>query len=540
LELKSSAATVTLTNSTVNDNGGIFDGGGVIDDGGIIENNGGIYFGGFRSEFSVRNSTISGNYGGIYFGSNNGRLELINATFTGNGSGVYSSESAPTPLLNNTIVAGNLSDNQIIGGYTGNNNLIVKDAAGIFDGGLHDNGGPTRTIALLPFDPAVNAGNNAAAVGLAYDQRGPGFPRIFDETVDIGAYELQSAANAPPTAADDTASTDEDTVLSGDVLVDNGNGADSDPDGDLLTVTEVNGQAGDVDTPLTLASGALLTLRVDGTFTYDPNGKFESLGVGDTDTDSFSYTIGDGNGGLDTATVEIIIDGVNDPPVATDELLDPTEDDFIIDLHSLLLSNDTDPDENDNRDIISVDTSGTVGAVFFEDSTDTLTYMATGFDHLDLGEKGADSFTYTIRDGNGATDTATVNIMVSGQPDPPVAGDDTVNVNEDETTLNLHASLLANDVDPDNPNSKNIIAVNSVNTTGTVSFDDATDTLTYSANDFNSLALGETTTDSFTYTFSDNLGPLDTAEATVVVTITGINDAPVASDDTASTDEDTP
>ena len=68
---------------------------------------------------------------------------------------------------------------------------------------------------------------------------------------------------------------------------------DSDPDtSDVLTVSSVD------------TSGTLGTSpgTPDGSFTYDPNGQFESLAVGETATDSFTYTVSDGNGGTDTAT----------------------------------------------------------------------------------------------------------------------------------------------------------------------------------------------------------------------------------------------
>ncbi|MGB3189234.1 MAG: VCBS domain-containing protein, partial [Limnoraphis sp.] len=70
----------------------------------------------------------------------------------------------------------------------------------------------------------------------------------------------------------------------------------------------------DVGNQITLASGALLTLNADGSYNYDPNGQFEALNDGETDTDTFSYTVDDGNGGTDTATVNVTIDGVNDVP----------------------------------------------------------------------------------------------------------------------------------------------------------------------------------------------------------------------------------
>jgi len=61
----------------------------------------------------------------------------------------------------------------------------------LFLGPLARNGGPTLTHALLPGSPAINAGVNSAVPGLAYDQRGQGFPRWVGSAIDIGAYEVQ-------------------------------------------------------------------------------------------------------------------------------------------------------------------------------------------------------------------------------------------------------------------------------------------------------------------------------------------------------------
>jgi hypothetical protein len=54
---------------------------------------------------------------------------------------------------------------------------------------LADNGGPTQTMALLPGSPAIDAGDNTNAP--TWDQRGPGFPRVVNGTIDIGAFEVQ-------------------------------------------------------------------------------------------------------------------------------------------------------------------------------------------------------------------------------------------------------------------------------------------------------------------------------------------------------------
>ncbi|HET6631897.1 MAG TPA: right-handed parallel beta-helix repeat-containing protein [Rhodanobacteraceae bacterium] len=78
---------------------------------------------------------------------------------------------------------------------TGNGNLF-SDAPGL--GGLAENGGPTLTMALLSGSPALDAGDNALVPGgVTTDQRGAGYVRIFNGTVDIGAFEVQAAAPPP-------------------------------------------------------------------------------------------------------------------------------------------------------------------------------------------------------------------------------------------------------------------------------------------------------------------------------------------------------
>ncbi len=125
--------------------------------------------------------------------------------------------------------------------------------------------------------------------------------------------QISDLPDLPANAEDDAFATD-DTVAIGaglNVHNDNGSGADSDINGDPFDVTHVNGEAADVGVPITLPSGASLTLNADGTFSYDPSGGFESVpfvgsGAIDTQTtDSFTYTITGG----DTATVTVTIAG---------------------------------------------------------------------------------------------------------------------------------------------------------------------------------------------------------------------------------------
>ncbi|NEP61931.1 MAG: DUF4347 domain-containing protein, partial [Symploca sp. SIO2G7] len=119
----------------------------------------------------------------------------------------------------------------------------------------------------------------------------------------------------PPEAVDDSRSTAEDQVLSANVLVN-----DTDADGDSVFVSAVNGSEANLGQAVTLASGAVVRLNADGSYSYDPNGQFDSLNGGETATDSFTYTVTDGNQtsegvfNQDSATVNITINGVDPEP----------------------------------------------------------------------------------------------------------------------------------------------------------------------------------------------------------------------------------
>ena len=115
--------------------------------------------------------------------------------------------------------------------------------------------------------------------------------------------------NDNPIAENNAETLNADQVLSDNMItdVDSVDGADSDPEGDMLVVTSINGTTLIDGSTITLPSGALLTVNDDGSYDYDPNGAFDGLGFGQNDTDSFTYDISDGNGGADTAVVLSLI-----------------------------------------------------------------------------------------------------------------------------------------------------------------------------------------------------------------------------------------
>lgn len=113
-------------------------------------------------------------------------------------------------------------------------NLIEEDNCVTFSPGpdplvgpLADNGGSTRTHALLAGSSAIDGGDPAFVGPPAYDQRGPGYVRVSGGRIDIGAFEYQ--VSDPDPDGDGTPTADEDTNGDGDPTNDDSDG-DGTPD----------------------------------------------------------------------------------------------------------------------------------------------------------------------------------------------------------------------------------------------------------------------------------------------------------------------
>ena len=305
--------------------------------------------------------------------------------------------------------------------------------------------------------------------------------------------------NDAPVAIDDTFTTAEDTSVSGDVLLANPTTADSDVEGDTLTVSLVD----DVD------SGTL-DLNPNGTFTYTPDSDFNG-------SDSFTYQIIDGNGGVDTATVTLTVTPVNDAPVANDDSSSTAEDTAVT---INVTGNDTDIDGT--LDLTSIVTVGPANGSLLDNGDGTITYTPA------LGFSGSDSFTYTITDNEGlVSNSATVSITIGDVNDAPVATDDIATTLEDTAAT---IDLTVNDMDSDGTIDATTLAIVTVPANGSlVNNGDGTVLYTPDA-DFNG-------SDTFTYTVADDDGTISNV-ATVTVTVTPVNDAPVALADVSTVGED--
>ena len=316
--------------------------------------------------------------------------------------------------------------------YTG---TVLPD---VYEGALFFANFSTNEIKALVFD---EQGNPDSAIpfadfsgrGLSYMSMGPDGNLYFADILDgeVGYFFNASAPNTPPNAVDDTFVTNEDVAFTtGNVLTN-----DSDPNGDSVVVSSVNINS----------TQGVVTNNGDGTFGYDPNGVFDFLNAGETGADSFGYTISDGNGGFDTATVMVTINGVDDPipgaPNAVNDVFTTDEDTAFT--TGNVLTNDSDPD-GDPIVISNVDISGTQGIVIDNDDGTFGYDPNNAFDSLNLGETDTDSFSYTISDGNGGFDTAIVTVTIDGVDDGPGGPAFTI---EAEDIIDVSGYRIENDSD---------------------------------------------------------------------------------------------
>ncbi|EPW6433260.1 tandem-95 repeat protein, partial [Vibrio parahaemolyticus] len=296
--------------------------------------------------------------------------------------------------------------------------------------------------------------------------------------------------NDAPVAKDDTAITDEDTPVTIDVLPN-----DTDVDGDKLSIesASVPKEQGTVEV-------------VNGKLVFTPTENFN----GDAE---ITYTVTDG-ALTDQATVKVTVNAVNDTPVVESNIADQAlAEDFTpytIDLNTAF----SDVDNVDGELTFSVSGNSNI-QVAIVNGIATFTPTADW--------NGSKALTFTATDPSGESVSQTVNFTVA-----PVADivADSATVVEDTSTI---IKVLGNDTFE---GTDKVVSLDTNNgpANGTVSVN-PDGSVTYTPND------NYHGTDSFTYIVTSG----GVSESTTVnVDVTPVNDAPVAKDDTAITDEDTP
>ncbi|MDO8914776.1 MAG: tandem-95 repeat protein [Coriobacteriia bacterium] len=466
---------------------------------------------------SFTGNTSAEGGGGSYCASST--PTFVNCVLAGNesgGPGGAALTATSTATFTNCTVADNLADgasgiNAVNGNATVTNSIL-------WDNGFQTNGGMvgcnvtysdvdtgsgglgnisadplfvsqmTGDYRLKSGSPAIDAATSTVAP--AFDFDGTARPVDGDSNGsaldDMGAFEY-----VPPVAVPESYTMAEDGVL---------------------VVSAPGVLANDLGHTLqswlmSSAHGGHEMLAVDGSFSYTPHADFSG-------EDHFTYRLYDGSALSNVTTVTITVTPVNDAPVASNDATTCAEDTFA---RLNLLANDSDV-EGDPLTVALV-RGPTHGSVALAPSGDATYTPAADFN-------GTDTFTYKASDGTTESAVATVTITITPLNDAPVATGESFTVVEEGVG---HFNVLINDSDVDGDVLQVMLRTSPRN--GTLQLDLDSGEATYTPNAHYSGP------DSFTYRVDD--GWVFSNVATVTITVTAVNDAPVAVDDTATTPEDT-
>jgi GH24 family phage-related lysozyme (muramidase) len=311
---------------------------------------------------------------------------------------------------------------------------------------------------------------------------------VSDGTLnDTGTLTVTvTAVNDAPVAVDDTETINEDSSLITINVIDN----DTDIESDALTLAVANTSG--TGTVAKNADG----LSVD----YTPAVDF----IGE---EIITYTVSDGSLTDATGTLTINVISVNVAPVGVVDSMTVTEDSGLSSTN--VIDNDTD-ENGDTLSLTSVEATGTGTVAVNADNLSVDYTPAADF-------YGEESIIYTLSDGS-LNETGTLIITVTNVNDAPVAVNDLATINEDSALTSIN--VIANDTNVD-PDTLTLTAAASSGTgTLALNVDGLSVDYTPAAN-FNG-------TEVITYTVSD--GVLTDATGTLTLTVTPVNDPPVAKD----------
>ena len=516
--------------------------------------------------------------GGIYAGATTNKLTLSNLTTTQNNyqyqvivsKSDYACETPSTPpatltVSNNPPVA--VDDKDGVNPFTTNEDTVITIATiAANDTDVEDTTPDASTIILI--DP-----NNSSNTGKT------GTPLVI---ANIGTYEVDPLGNVKFTpflnfngdADINYTIKDSNNLTSNEAVIDinvtdvndapvANNNTSSGLEGAIQTLTSIGTNDTDVDgtidtasvilidpnnvsntgstgTPLVVPNVGTYTVNSSGTVVFTPLENFN----GSAD---INYTIKDDDGLVSNlATLDITVTPVNDAPVAMPDSSSAVEETTInISAIEGLLKNDSDVDANS----LTITQFTVDGATIIVDPTSGGSAVIANKGTLTINKDGSYTFvpvqdfngvvpkvTYTVSDGTN-TANSTLDITITPVNDAPLAVNDTYTTNEDTSVL---LSPLTGDSDVDG-DTLVITSINGTtlvaNTAQTITVPNGTVTTTAAgAISFNPTANynGNST---FAYIISDGNG--ETATANEIITITAVNDAPVANPDTASVNEDT-
>ncbi|MBR8829914.1 MAG: hypothetical protein N5P05_000544 [Chroococcopsis gigantea SAG 12.99] len=347
---------------------------------------------------------------------------------------------------------------------------------------------------------------------------------VANNTGDALAWKVYTTTLNPlAVATNDSLSTYKSQGTGGNVLSNDstiGNGT--------LAVTAVNGNPSSVGQTIVLGSGALLTLNPDGTFFYNPNGKFESVSAGNNGSDSFTYTVG-GNNSSDTAVVNLTILPNSAPTsvlISGNTIAENTPAGFAIgDLNAL------DPDPGDDTFSYSlVDDPSTDNALFAVEGNRIRSAAI-----FDYEAKNTYNLRVRVRDRGDLTYEQTLTINVTNVNEAPVITKNFPATVNPGSTATIGTNLLQT-LDQDNNGWQLTYTLTALPGAGTLRLSGRALTLggtfTQSDIDFNRLTYLQNSTnrtssgDSFSFSVSDGVAPVPgTVTGTAAI---NINRAPLS------------
>ncbi|MDF3846208.1 tandem-95 repeat protein, partial [Pseudomonas citronellolis] len=307
----------------------------------------------------------------------------------------------------------------------------------------------------------------------------------------------------PSVLLPNVASMDEDDGSATGNVLDN----DSDVDNTLsVSSYSVAGFSGNIaaGTGTTIVGVGSIVIDANGHYSFTPDANYHGA------VPQITYTTNTGA----SSTLDITVNSANDLPVAENANKTTLEDTPV---SGQVVASDVD---GDALTYTLKPGSGPVnGTLVLDSSNGKYTYTP------DHDYNGNDSFTVVVGDGQGGTVESVVNITVTAVNDEPVTADNSNTTAEDTA---VSGQVVASDVDKD-PLTYTL-KPGSEPQHGTLVLDSSNGKYTYTPDhDYNG-------NDSFTVVVSDGQG--GTVESVVSITVTAVNDAPIAHDDSATIDED--
>lgn len=304
------------------------------------------------------------------------------------------------------IIAGEGADRV----YADGGNDTVVHSRGAVNGDFFNGGDGTDTLSFDMTLAQWQEGAFQAELGTYLARLGAGKTGLFNFTsqglqatnfervgITVDGQALTAADDAVTARADAFTTSEDAASVTGNLLA-------NDSVADLVAKIEILGAA----------SAGTVSLGANGAFTWDGGDAFQALKAGESRVVTFSYKVTDSDGDTGTAQASITVQGQNDGPVAgADE--GKTDEDTAITLD--LLGNDSDAD-GDALTLVGVSASDYGAAIKLDGKA--VVYdpsVSAKLQAMGAGESATDSFTYTVRDANGAETTQTVKVTVAGLAD---------------------------------------------------------------------------------------------------------------------------